>query len=222
VNPVPTRHRPLRADAMRNHQRILAAARELFESNGLDITLDAVADHAGVGVGTVYRRFANKQELIVAVFEDNIHRLVDQADVALRNPDSWVGLTQFLDFAYTDFAANRGLSELVRMEGSKDDRMMCIREQLRPAVDRVIERARTAGVLRPGVESSDFFALVYMINAVAVFARPVNPQVWRRYFEIVLDGLRADSVPRQPITTSPMTVHEEHAAKLVACLPRRQ
>lgn len=207
---------------MRNQQRIIVAARELFATQGLDITLDLVAEHAGVGVGTVYRRFANKQELIVAAVEESVRELAEQAELALHHPDPWLGIVQFFGYACEHLAVNRGLSEMVRtQENGEDSAIKCVRERLEPAVLSIVERATDAGVLRDGIDTSDFFALIHMVDAVAVFASPVNQTVWRRYFEIVLDGLRADGRPRYPITTAPLTTEEIHDAKL-ACFNQRR
>lgn len=224
MNPVTDRveaphTRPLRADAVRNQQRILVAARELFADHGLDVTLDLVAEHAGVGVGTVYRRFANKQELIAAVFADSVELLAEQARFALTNPDPWDGLVHFFEFACEHMATNRGLSEVVRLADGAEGRMACVKEKLEPAAHEVVARAEAAGALREGIEGSDFFAMINMVDAVAVFAAPVHPTVWRRYFDIMLDGMRADSRPRQPITVAPMTTEQVDEAKM-QCMER--
>jgi AcrR family transcriptional regulator len=89
--------RPLRRDAERNRQRILAAAGELFAERGLSVTLDDIARHAGVGVGTVYRRFPDKNELIDALFEDRLKALCAAAEAALASDDPWDGLVLFLE-----------------------------------------------------------------------------------------------------------------------------
>ena len=91
--------RPLRADAARNRQLIIDAARELFAEEGIDVTLDDVARRAGVGVGTVYRRFASKEELIDGVFQQNFADMAAAADASLANPDPWDGLVTFAEFA---------------------------------------------------------------------------------------------------------------------------
>lgn len=215
--------RRLRADAARNQQRILAAARELFAGRGLDITLDLVAEHAGVGVGTVYRRFANKQELIAECFEDSVRLMIEQAEAALRNPDPWAGLVEFFGYAAEDCAASRGFSEVVRSLDDFDNRVAGIREKMEPTANKMVERAKAAGVLRPDVEAADFVAMIHMLDAIAVFARPVNSNAWRRYFELLLDSLRADSQPRVPLTTPALTPDEIDAAKRqLSCFDRRK
>lgn len=92
-----TPERPLRKDAERNRKRVLEAARELFAAKGLEPNLNDVARHAGVGVGTVYRRFATKEELLEAIFEDAMNQLTDLAEEALRKSDSWQGFAWFVE-----------------------------------------------------------------------------------------------------------------------------
>src|SRR5581483_435879 len=91
--------RPLRKDAERNRQRILRAAADVFTARGFEATLDDVAHHAGVGVGTVYRRFPNKEALAEALFHERLDGLVRLAERALAEPDAWQGLVRFLEQA---------------------------------------------------------------------------------------------------------------------------
>src|ERR1700680_1616117 len=101
--------RPLRKDAERNRQRILEAARELFTEQGLGVTLNDIAHFAGCGVGTVYRRFPDKEQLIDALFEERVGELVACAEAALSNPDPWEGFVGFLEYGLRLQAQDRGL-----------------------------------------------------------------------------------------------------------------
>jgi AcrR family transcriptional regulator len=101
--------KPLRADAERNRKRILDAAAELFAAKGLSVGLDEIAQHAGVGVGTAYRRFPDKRQRIEALFEERLDRLVELAERALAADDAWEGLTGFLEQATELQIHNRGL-----------------------------------------------------------------------------------------------------------------
>lgn len=98
ATPLPAEHpeRPLRRDAERNRRRILDAARELFASEGLHVSLDDIAHHAEVGVGTVYRRFPDKDALIDALFDEEIEAIVALAERGLAENDPWTGLEQFV------------------------------------------------------------------------------------------------------------------------------
>ncbi|TQM31079.1 TetR/AcrR family transcriptional regulator [Nocardia bhagyanarayanae] len=224
MNPAtaPSPPRRLRADAARNQQRIVAAARELFADHGLEITLDDVAEKAGVGVGTVYRRFANKRELIAEVFEQHIGEFAVAAEDAAQHPDPWLGLVQFFEYACQHLANNRGFSEVMLELEEDPERFAALRDRIKPTVAAVIERARDAGALQPEIEASDFFALIHMVDALAEFARPVNSEVWQRYAAIMLNGVRAETIPRMPLVVPPLTDEDVEAAKAHTCLGRRR
>ncbi|MEU0545638.1 TetR/AcrR family transcriptional regulator [Nocardia sp. NPDC005978] len=209
--------RRLRADAARNQQRIITAASELFAEHGLEITLDDVAAKAGVGVGTVYRRFANKQELISEVFDQNVSEFASAVDTALHHRDPWQGLVELFEYACQHMAANRGLSEVLLEMRDSIDRFTCVRDRIQPGMHQVVQRAKDSGAVQPDIEPGDFFALVNMVDGVAGFARTVNPEVWRRYAAVVLNGVRGDSVPRLPLNVPALTDDEVHAAKVAIC-----
>src|SRR3954451_18397056 len=100
---------PLRKDAARNRERLLAAGAELFAERGLDVTLNDIAHHAGVGVATAYRRFANKEEVIDALFEERLQAVAEVAHAALGDADPWTGLVTFLERALDMQFGDRGL-----------------------------------------------------------------------------------------------------------------
>ncbi|MFJ4651999.1 TetR/AcrR family transcriptional regulator [Nocardia sp. NPDC088792] len=224
MNPVTTAPPPrrLRADAARNQQRIIAAARELFADRGLEVTLDDVAEKAGVGVGTVYRRFANKQELISEVFDQMVTELAQAVDTALHHSDPWEGLVGLFEYSCRHMAVNRGFGEVILELHDTMDRFACMKERIRPGMQAVITRAHQAGVLQPDVEAGDFFALVNMVDGVAGFARTVNPDVWRRYSTLLLNAIRGDDVARMPLSPAPMTDDEVELAKEAAYAARKR
>src|SRR4051812_20800401 len=106
--------RPLRKDAELNRQRLLSAAGHLFAERGLEVTLNDIAHHAGVGVGTAYRRFANKEEVIDAYFEDKLDQVAQLADEALKDPDAWRGLVTYVEQASALQMEDRGLMQIFR------------------------------------------------------------------------------------------------------------
>ncbi|WP_072802838.1 TetR/AcrR family transcriptional regulator [Rhodococcoides yunnanense] len=185
--------KPLRADAERNRRRIVDAARELFASRGIDITLDDVAAHAKVGVGTVYRRFSCKEELIDGVFEQRLEDMLITAQDALKVDDAWDGLVLFLEGLCESISADRGLNDVVMGTDEGCSGIARVRERLDPYIEKIVARARDAGKLRPDVELNDFFPIVGMVGAASDFTCSVEPSNWRRYFTILLDGLRAES-----------------------------
>ncbi len=181
--------RPLRKDAERNRQRILHAAAEVFTQRGLDATLDDVARQAGVGVGTVYRRFPDKESLVAELFQDRIDDIVAVAEKACTAPDPWQGLVSFLEYAASSMAGDLGLRQLMMFATYGKDKVAYAREQMRPAVSKLVERAQAAGALRPDFSATDVPLIALMLSAAAEYAGPVQPDVWRRYLTLIVDGM---------------------------------
>jgi AcrR family transcriptional regulator len=213
--------RPLRRDAERNRQRILAAAADLFTERGLDATLDDVAKAAGVGIGTVYRRFPDKETLISELFKDRIDALVTVAEQACAVPDPWRGFVTFLEFAATTMAGDLGLRQLM-MFGTYDRDQVCYaRDRITPVLTRLVERAQASGDLRPDFRATDVKMISFMLASIAEYTASVAPEVWRRYFAILVDGLRPSRhgitefpVPALTVTdiAGLMTAHDQRPA----------
>lgn len=197
--PVSSVTRPLRKDAERNRQRIMQAAREVFAARGLTASLDDIARHADVGVGTVYRRFPEKEALIDALFEEGIERFGAIAQSALDNPDPWAGLVEFFEQAVGMQSADRGLKEILLSAGRGQERVAGMRARVAPIVAQLIDRAKAAGVLREDVTYHDVPLINMMLGAIADAARDSDPELWRRYLTIVLDGLRPGGPAPSPL-----------------------
>ena len=191
---------PLRADAERNRQRLIAAAKDLFSTRGLDVTLDDVARHAGVGTGTAYRRFPNKDALIDALMVDRIGELAELARECLEEPDPWVGLTGYFERALALQAADRGLKEVLFSSGRGRERSNQARLQIAPVVTKLVARAVEAGAVRSDFSTSDVPVLNFMINTIVDFSREVQPDLYKRYLAIVFDGMR----PRDDLEPLPV------------------
>lgn len=161
----------LRADAQRNLDRLLDVAGECFAERGFDVSVDEIARRAGVGHGTVFRRFSSKEDLVVAVVCRQLRELTASAEHAAEDDDPWRGFERFLRDACGRYASNLGLAGgLDRCVGAPE------KDELLAAVEKLVRRARRAGVLRPGLTAHDVMALV--------------PTAFR-YPDVVLDGLRA-------------------------------
>jgi AcrR family transcriptional regulator len=182
--------RPLRRDAERNRERILAAAADAFARGGLGVTMDEIARCAGVGVGTVYRRFPDKELLIEALFEQRIDELVALARDARDHPEPFAGLVQFFETFLAVQAADRGLKEVLLGTRRGQQRVAQARDRIAPVVDELVERARASGDLRPDVASSDLGLIQFMLAAAIDYTHDIDPEAWRRLLGIVLDGLR--------------------------------
>lgn len=182
--------RALRKDAERNRQRVLEAARELFAAKGLEATLNDVAHHANVGVGTVYRRFATKEELLEAIFEDGIDQIVGLAESALQHENSWDGFVWFVEHLCELTATDRGLREMCYSKAYGGYRVDCARLRLDPLVSKLVERARADGHLRPDVAPTDMPIVGLLAGTVSEWAGHVESDLWRRYVALLLDGMR--------------------------------
>lgn len=203
-----------RETAEANRQRLLAAAEELFAARGLSVTLNDVAHHAGVGVGTAYRRFANKQELVDALIARRLDEAVALANESLADPDAWHGLTTFLQRSLEGEVQNRGMGQMVNnLHIHPDQRWVDVwRDRLAPLLERLIERAKDQGHLRPDVVAADAIVLRAALTTVVDMSRDTAPDVYRRYLTIVLDGLRADPGTPTPLPVDALSTSESHSS----------
>ena len=205
---------PLRADAERNRQRLLAAAKELFATRGLDVTLDDVARHAGVGTGTAYRRFPNKDALIDALMVDRIGEVAAIAEECLQDPDPWRGLTGFFERALALQAADRGLKEVLFSSGRGRERSNHARQQIGPVVTRLVQRALDAGVVRSDLSTTDVPLINFMLLTLVDFGRDVEPELYKRYLAIVIDGLKPrDGLEPLPVDALDFPAFQEAQAR---------
>jgi AcrR family transcriptional regulator len=195
---------PLRADAERNRQRLLAAAKDLFATRGLDVTLDEIARHAGVGTGTAYRRFPNKDALIEALMVERIDELGAIARECLDEPDPWRGLAGFFERALALQVADRGLKDVLFSPGRGRERVAHAREALAPIVAQLVQRAVAAGAVRDDLSTSDVPVVNFMLHTVVDLSRDVEPELYKRYLAIVLDGMR----PRDDLDPLPVDALE--------------
>ena len=170
----------LRADARRNHERVLDAATEVFAASGPDASIDEIARLAGVGHGTVFRRFPTKDDLMYAVIERHVGQMCTLGEEALASDDPGEA---FFDFAYAAAELGMttpGLHKCVVHCGEKPRAA-----ELEGLGTKIIARAQRAGALRRDLQPSEVGRLI----RAALIAAP--PGQWRRYLDVVLDGLRA-------------------------------
>jgi AcrR family transcriptional regulator len=200
-----TVERPLRKDAERNRRRILDAAAELFAERGLGVTLNDIAHHADVGVGTVYRRFPDKDVLIDALFEERVEEMHVLAEAALEDPDPWHGLESFLERGLELQARDKGLKQLLLGTPQGCARVGGVRERMLPIVTAIVARARDAGQLRADIEPEDFAVTQWMLGTVVDYARDISPDLWRRYLGLLLRAMRAEPSAPDPLPLPALT-----------------
>ena len=181
--------RPERADAARNRELVLATARRLFAERGISVTLNDIAHEAGVGVGTVYRKFEDKDALIEALLAAKFAALTELADRALAEPSPREALRDYLFGTFELRASDRALAEVIVRAGRATPAIVHERNRLNEDVAMLVERARVAGVLREGFTALDVPIVSLMVGVVADRTRECDPDVWRRYAQIVVDGV---------------------------------
>jgi AcrR family transcriptional regulator len=204
----PLHDRPLRRDAERNRQRILEVAREAFAEGGLAVTLDEIARRAGLGVGTVYRRFADKEQLIDALFEERVGEMVALAEAALNCDDAWDGLVGFLEGATAAHAEDRGLKEVALSGTHGLERVARARALMFAPVTRLVARAQEQGTLRPDIEPTDLPLMQMMLGSLSECTRDVDPEIWRRFLGILTDGLRTRRDSPSPLAPAGLALEQ--------------
>jgi AcrR family transcriptional regulator len=192
----PVVSRPLRRDAERNRQLILDTAKSVFAHRGLDASLDEVAHEAGLGVGTVYRRFPNRDALIDALFEDMLTSITHIVAESLELSRAWDGLVHFMTAMLESQGRDKALRDLMlsrprHLEQCEQDKEEVVRDTIEPALFSLIDRAKQEGDLRTDVVATDVGTLLIAAVGVVDFTAPADPEVWRRYLTVMLDGLRA-------------------------------
>lgn len=185
-----TAPRALRADAERNRQRLLDAAAELFAERGLDVSLQEIAERAGVGVATAYRRFPDRDVLLDELFDQRVEVLVAAAREGLEVEDPWDGFVHTVERVLEFVSGNLALKQFVMTGEGGAERHRRFREALLPIMRQAVERAQASGELRPDLAVTDMPIINMMVSAGMQASQATAPDHWRRMFAIVLDGLR--------------------------------
>lgn len=191
---------PRRADAARNDARILAAARDVFVELGAEAPVSVIAERAGVGMGTLYRRYPSKEDLIRALSLATMEDTRKAAEEAYAHPDPWQGFVTFIDTC-----VEAGVDGSPRLTGSfaVTDEILQASRRARDAVQRLVERAQAAGALRDDVNAHDVVLVLHVLRELRVAHRDRDPGLRQRFTAIVLDGLRADAA--RPLPAPPAT-----------------
>ena len=179
--------RPLRADARRNYERLVAAARAELRERESAASLEEIARRAGVGIGTLYRHFPTRLDLLEAVYREDVEALASQAEILRDTASPWDGLEGWLSF-FIDYAVTKRalFHELVDAVGKDSELLTHSREVIVGSLTATLTRAQEAGVARPDVEPSDLMRLVGGCTMMGV----LDAAQRERLLRIVLDGIR--------------------------------
>ncbi|MFG2717014.1 TetR/AcrR family transcriptional regulator [Streptomyces sp. NPDC048416] len=197
---------PLRRDALRNRDLLVAAARELFAEQGLNVPLDEIAKRAGVGNATLYRRFPVRGDLVEAVFHEDLAAVMAFGERARLMQDAWGALTAYLEVVCALLARDRGVSDLMttRIEGVPT--LDAIHAHNHATLSGLMRRAAADGELRTDVVTEDLLFALGALGASLPATETVRPGSWHRHLALLLDGFRATA--QRPLPERPLTAEE--------------
>ncbi|MFI6326376.1 TetR/AcrR family transcriptional regulator [Nonomuraea sp. NPDC050556] len=172
----------MRRDAQRNRDALVAAARQELAERGMDAPLEAVARRAGVAIGTLYRHFPERADLMDAILAEKLASWTRMARSALEQPSPWDALVFFLERTCEQQSTDRALTQLACVTDSES----LDRTEISQVIELLLERARAAGVVRADLDTTD---LAYFVLANSRVAE-ADPSAWRRHFDLSLGSLR--------------------------------
>lgn len=179
--------RQLRADARRNHERLLEVAAEAFARDGTQTSLKAIAQEAGVGIGTLYRRFPTRENLVEAVYRNEVARLCDSAAELLRTRPPCDALRAWME-GFVDFMATKqGMADVLRPDLMPTDERMSTRELLRGALAKLLDEGVSAGAVRAGVDPYDL--LMSLGGIVLIAGSGGRRDLASRLIDLLLRGV---------------------------------
>ncbi|MER5923862.1 TetR/AcrR family transcriptional regulator [Streptomyces mirabilis] len=184
--------KPLRRDAQRNRDAIVAAARKAFAEQGLDASLEGVAREAGVAIGTVYRHFPRRLDLVEELFTAKFTDLLAAAEEAAAMDDAWEGFCSYLEKLCELQACDRAFNDLVSARLPVHALGRGMFERTKERVAQIFRNAQEQGVLRDDVTPEDIAFVIWSQVGIIQATRTVAPNAWRRHLHLLLDAFRAE------------------------------
>lgn len=181
----------LRADAARNRERVIAAATKAFASEGIDVSMEAIAKRAGVGVATIYRQFPTKESLFVAIVENELAEIRVFARRLEKAEDAGAALYEFVCRVLETVSSKRDLAEALERSGAKSKQSPEVEQMWRATVAPLVERAKSEGAVRSDVEVDE---VLYLVSGTcsAVMNHAPEHGTRTRMARVICDGLRPD------------------------------
>ncbi len=197
----------LRADAERNRQRLIAAAREVFAERGLDVPIEDIARHAGVGVATLYRRFPTRADLIAGAFQTKMAAYADAVAQALAEPDPWAGFCGYLERVCAMQADDRGFGHVLTMTFPAARQFEAERDRAYQGFLDLVCRAQAAGQLRGDFVPEDLPMLLMANAGVVAGTADAAPGAWRRFAAYMIQAFSAGSTGELPPPPTPTAMY---------------
>lgn len=194
---------PLRADAKRNLVRVVEAAHAVFAEQGIDAPVSAIAERAGVGVGTIFRRFPSKDELLVAVLLHRGGQLTAAVHEAVAAEEAGPAFGTFVEKVVEAQLEDRCLCDAIGTDLLAREELGAVFDDVQRGLVRLLRRAQADGAIRGDVTAEDVLFVVHGVARTGLMLEEVAPGAWRRYLGLALDGLRPEAarpLPRRPIS----------------------
>jgi AcrR family transcriptional regulator len=195
--------RPLRRDARESRDKLIAAAQAEFAVRGVDASLEKIAREAGLAIGTLYRHFPTRLDLLMAALKPRLQEFVDGANKAVQMDDPWDGFVAYLDNLFAVQAGDRGFNDFLSRRFPGNSETEHIHDLMCQQIEDVLARAQEAGKARPDITRADIVNLIWS-NGRIIDATSANaPTAWRRQLYLMLDAYRAErahSIPEPPMT----------------------
>jgi AcrR family transcriptional regulator len=202
--------RPLRRDARERRTKLLAAAQREFAAHGVDASLEKIAREAGVAIGTLYRHFPTRLDLLMAAFEPRLLEFLDGAAKAMEMDDPWEGFVYYLDNLFGMQAGDRGFNDFLSRRFPGNAETERIHDEMCRQIEEVLTRAQEAGQARPDITQADIVNLIWSNGRIIEATSATAPNAWRRYLYLMLDAYRAERA--HPIPEPPMTYEQLYDA----------
>lgn len=215
----------LRADAARNREAIVEAARAVFAEQGLDAPLDEIAKRAGTGNATLYRRFPQRADLVAAVFADRMAEHVAAVEAGLADGDPWNGFASYIQAVGVMQARDRGIADLVTMNVSAAPEIEALRARAYDGLVQLIQRAQEAGVLRADFTDQDVVLLLMANAGLVERAHGISADASARLISLLLDGLRARAAtpgPAAPRAAQVLAAMQHNGERRLGCSSRKK
>jgi AcrR family transcriptional regulator len=199
-----------RRDAQRNRALLIEAALAVFAERGVDVHVEAIVDRAGLGIGTLYRHFPNREALVDAIFEARTGEIVDAIESALAHENASEALDEFFERLIVLHREDPVFGEMLMRYPPRADRFIESGQQMERLTEELIDRARRQGILREDFTIADLTVLFWSLSPILEATIDVAPEAWRRHLSFVLDGLRPDAATDAPEPS--LTAEELQAA----------
>jgi AcrR family transcriptional regulator len=207
----------MRRDARESRSKLIAAAQREFASHGVDASLEKIAREAGVSIGTLYRHFPTRLDLLMAALRPRLQEFVDGADKAIKMDDPWKAFVAYLENLFAVQAGDRGFNDFLsrRFPGSAETEH--IHDVMCRQIEDVLARAQEAGKARPDITQADIVNLIWSNGRIIDATNAKAPTAWRRQLYLMLDAYRAErahSIPEPPMTDEQLYDAMVHLSKV--------